>query len=452
MTFRSCLLYAGRLVFSRPTADLEVSYGRRSLVGALVCIGISLVPLVSVLVIGDGMIEGITGRMIGLSSQHLCVYADYDSPCAKNLETFESLADRIAAIDGVTGVFPEVRGMALAAGASSRSGATVRAVRPGVFTQNEAFATLFSVVEGNTDLSEPDGVVIGKKIAELLGVHAGGRIRLITVSKNKAGRILPKVTAWTVRGIVSSGYQELDALWVFMPLDRGFSMLPERDSQYLVGVQTADAFSQSLYRVASRVKTDLYGMGGASRVAGTSVYLWNELNVAEYENFASTKALLLIIMLLIVMVASVNICSALVMLVIERRREIAILKSVGGSAHGVAAAFLLAGFAAGLGGVLVGIPLGLLAAVNINTIVHFMEKTVNLFAKFLYLLKNGDGELFSEIHLLDPAYYLQEIPVSVPLVELCVIALGTLLLSLVMSAIPAVKAGREKPLDTLRKV
>jgi lipoprotein-releasing system permease protein len=81
-----------------------------------------------------------------------------------------------------------------------------------------------------------------------------------------------------------------------------------------------------------------------------------------------------------------------------------------------------------------------------------MEKIINFFVKFLYILFNADLSSFKGVRLLDPAFYLQDIPISVPFKELLVIAFGTLLLSLAVSAIPAVKAGREKPLDTLRKL
>ncbi|MBQ2530238.1 MAG: FtsX-like permease family protein, partial [Treponema sp.] len=154
----------------------------------------------------------------------------------------------------------------------------------------------------------------------------------------------------------------------------------------------------------------------------------------------------------IVLVASVNISSALVMIVMERRREIAILKSTGGTAEGIAVSFLIVGMGAGAGGVLIGIPLGLLGAVNINGLIKIIEWIINICGKFVYLIGNGDLSGFNTFRLLDPAYYLQDIPVSVSFSDLLLITVGTLLLSLLVSVIPAVKAGREKPLDTLRKV
>src|SRR5574344_1578200 len=452
MKFRASLLYASRLIFPRNNDPSSKSNGRRSLFGAMLCIGISLVPLVAVLVISDGMIQGITGRMIGLSSRDICVSIDPDSRSVETYEAFLNTANSLKQIDGITNAFPEIQGTALAAGKTARTGATVRAVQNDLFTADKNFSSLFKVVEGTTKMDGKKDAVIGQKIAELLNIHAGDTIRLITINQSSTLSVIPRVSLFKVKGIVSCGYQELDALWVFIPLRTGFSILPGTSSKYLVGLTTKDPFSKQLGSIQGTVQEALFGNGAIPEVEYAYVYRWDELNASEFENFSSTKALLLLIMLLIVLVASVNISSALIMLVMERRREIAILKSVGGTAEGVTSSFLLTGFAAGAGGVLFGVPAGLLAAVNINGIISFMEKLVNICAKFVYLLGNSDGSAYTDIHLLDPAYYLQNIPVSVPFNELFIIAAGTMVLSLAVSAVPAIKAGREKPLDTLRKM
>ena len=182
------------------------------------------------------------------------------------------------------------------------------------------------------------------------------------------------------------------------------------------------------------------------------IYTWNEMNKAQFENFSSTKILLLLIMLLIVLVASVNISSALVMIVLERRKEIAILKSIGGTRHGISFAFMIMGFFTGLGGVVIGLPAGLFTTIHINTIISVSEKIINFCTKILYLAEKKDISSYHAIHLLDPAYYLQIIPISIPVKELAIIVVCTVLLSLVASVFPSIKAGKEKPLDTLRKL
>lgn len=446
MTFRSSLLYAARLLFSK-----DRSNGRRSLLGAIICIGISIIPLIAVLSLSDGMIGGITGRIVGLSTQDVSVVFYRGS---NNTFVFDDLLDyayQLASVENVTGVYPEVQGTALASslGGDSkgmRSGATVRAVEADIFSRNQSFSSLFKVLDGSCDLSGERNAVLGEKIAGDLGVKAGDRITLITASKNSVGKLIPKTAVFTVTGVVSCGYQELDSLWVFVPLKTGFEFLPNTVARVSVNLTTTDTFST----VPNKVKHD-------ARVLFpyADVWTWRELNSAQYENFSSTKVLLLLVMLLILLVASVNISSALVMVGMERRREIAILKSVGGTRNGIALSFLITGAACGAGGLVIGLPVGLLAAVNINAILSFMEHTVNFFAAIVYKLTNiihgsvaGD---YVAIHLLDPAYYLQDIPVVIPFDGVLLIAAGTVLLSLFVSVLPAFRVAREKPLDTLRK-
>lgn len=450
MTLSSSFLYALRLCFPRHS-DSERSLGRRSLFGAMLCIGISLVPLVAVLIISEGMIQGITGRMIGLSTQDLQVHVNSLSPDVDSYEGMEELSDRFSQLEGITGSYPEMQGMALVSFNGIRTGATVRGVEKDIFERNSSFASLMQLKEGQIDLSQERNMLVGEKISQILDIHPQDKISLITVEKI-GEQMIPKMAVFTVTGIVSSGYQELDALWVFIPLETAFSVLSPRSSRTLFSLTVEDPFSNDLIKIKQNVRNDIMGYGDNMSIDQSRVFSWNELNSAEYENFSSTKLLLLLIMLLIVLVASVNISSALVMIVMERRKEIAILKSVGADASGITLSFLLIGVISGLGGVLLGIPLGLLAGVNINPIISFMEKCVNLFLKFAYVLSNGGEGGFSAVHLLDPAFYLQEIPVIIPLGELVVITLGTLILSLIVSAIPAVKAGKEKPLDTLRKM
>ena len=443
MKFSSSLLFASRLLFPRTG---KKSNARRSLVGATFCIGLGLVPLVMVLTVSNGMIQGITDRMIGLSSSHIsCVFRN-GGEAVSSVENFRLEAEKLSHLPGIVCAFPEIQGMGLAASASARTGASVRAVESDVFDRNSAFSSLFEAVDGKKAFDSENSAVIGSKLSEILGVGAGDSVRLISVRDSDVGGspVRPRVTSFRISGVVSSGYQELDALWFFIPIERGFSVLPLKSSKFLIGVETENAFDSSLERAVRFVERSVPEF--------TRVYRWNELNSAEYENFSSTRTMLLFIMMLIVLVASVNISSALVMLVMERRREIAILKSLGASSSGIAFSFLLTGLATGALGVLIGIPLGLLCSVNFNAIMSGIERFLNVLAEFAYLLAHDTSSGLSEIHLLDPAFYLQNVPLVIPLPELVAIASGTLMLSLLVSAFPALKAGAERPIETLRKI
>ncbi len=442
MKIVSSFLFASRLLFPRTG---KKSNARKSLFGALVCIGISLVPLIVVLTVSNGMIKGMTDRMIGLSSSHIQLALYQASEFTEGLDTLMPLCNLIKNYDqSVKDVYPEVQGIGLASSQKGRFGSQIRGVESDIFERNDAFKNLFEIIDGNTDLKSKNSCVIGKKLASDLGVKAGDRIRLITTKENSAGKTLPKVTSFKVSGIVSSGYQELDSLWLFVSIESAFTLLSSDSANFLIGIETFDAFSMELEKTFRTLYPVLSQAG--------KLYRWSEVNAAQYENFASTQIMLIFIMMLIVLVASVNISSALVMLVIERKKEIAILKSLGGTSSGIALSFIITGAVTGFFGVVFGLPFGLLCSVHFKAIISIMEKCVNLFAKIMFVLSEGNLLAFSDVHLLDPQFYLQNIPLVIPVPQVFIIAVGTVLLSLLVSVIPAVKAGKEKPIDTLRKI
>lgn len=446
MTIKASLKFARSLIFPKTE---KKSSARRSLFGALLCIGLSIVPLIVVLSITNGMISGMTERIIGLSSSHIQAYVASNINEVSTAENFRAYAEELKKVDGVLNTFPEVSVTALAAGKSMRTGIQIRAMDKNIFTQNESFKKLFTLLEGSVEdyANSPEDkaakpAVVGQKMAETLNLHAGDNFRIIT-TKTANGKVSPKLTSFKVCAIVTSGYQELDALWVFIPIEYAYSYLSLDTANYTVMIETPDAFATELVRI-QRFMQKQFGKYA-------NFYRWDQVHSAEFENFSSTKVMLVFVMMLIVLVASINVSSAIVMLVMERRKEIAILKSLGASPSGITLSFLITGMACGSGGVLLGLPVGLLASVNANQIVQFVEKIVNIFAKAGYLLKGLPASEITAIKLMDPAYYLQEIPVDLPFAQILLIAGATILLSLIVSVIPAVKAGKEKPLDILRK-
>jgi lipoprotein-releasing system permease protein len=380
-----------------------------------------------------------TERIIGLSSSHIQAYVSPNISKVKTVEEFIEYANDTAAVKGITGIYPEVDISAIAAGKKGRSGIEIRAVEKDIFVRNQSFAKLFEVSEGEIDSfvnpgeDSRAGAVIGKKLAEDLELHAGDNFRIIT-TKTSGEKMVPKLTTFRITAVVSSGYQELDQFWVFVPIEAAYSSLSMESATYNVMLETEDAFAPELVAIQRRV--------GERFGRYANVYRWDQIHTAEFENFSSTKVMLVFVMMLIVLVATVNISSAIVMLVMERQKEIAILKSIGAKPRGITFAFLTAAFACGAGGLVLGLPIGIILTVFSNQIVHGLEKLINMFA-----VMGGHAE----VHLMDPAYYLAEIPVEIPVIQIILIAVSVLILSVLVSYIPSRKAGREKPLEILRK-
>ena len=125
---------------------------------------------------------------------------------------------------------------------SGKTGVAVRAVEPTIRVEDEGFRRYIEVREGAFDLSSDRSVVLGEAIAARLNVHPGDSVKLLTGKVFPGGRYIPRVTPLTVTGIVSSGYQEMDRLWVFIAYEAGDRILSGETSRTLLGVKTADPY------------------------------------------------------------------------------------------------------------------------------------------------------------------------------------------------------------------
>lgn len=444
MNIKASFLYAKKILFSHGSRRTT---GSKSITGAIICIALSLIPLVVVISVSDGMIRGITERLINLSSSHLQLQYNFVGEQKINKSFLDDALLTVKNVEGVTSAYEMISSVGLASSKKGRCGATIRSCEPSVFTEIKSYSSLFTCVDGNIqDFGKSaQNVLIGQGIAEQLELKVGDTIRLITTQKIN-DRIFPKMTPFKVCAIISSGYQELDALWIFIPISRGIEILKPESSTVSIMIETVDPFDKngSLRKIQAKVED------ATSYLAST--YRWDELNRAQYENFSSTETMLIFIMILIVLVATVNISSCIVMISLERKKEIAILKSFGTSSKTISMSFVIVGFMIGVLGVLIGIPIGILISLNVNNIIAIIEQIVNFFAKIGYFIANGSLEAFSSIELLNDAYYLESIPVEIPIFRILLYIVFTILLSIVMSLIPAHKAGKEKPNDIFRKV
>jgi lipoprotein-releasing system permease protein len=147
-------------------------------------------------------------------------------------------------------------------------------------------------------------------------------------------------------------------------------------------------------------------------------------------------------MALVVIVAAVNVSSATSMLVIERQRDIAVLKAAGAGIREISGVFLWGGFLTGLTGSIIGLFLGLLIGRNINPLIRSLERLLSFFSRLFH------GET---VKILDPGYYLETIPLIIDWSAVFLIGCFTILCSVLASWIPARQAGKLKPLELLRK-
>lgn len=435
--------------------------GRRSrtgrIRGGIIGVGLSLIPLVVVLQVTDGMIAGITSRFIEAGSFHIQAVARSSPDQAEVV----AAAEEYASIPGVTLATPERQGLGLAASEGSRTGVTIRAVESDLWERDEALRSYLEFHEGVWDLSDDRSILLGSEVARKLGATVGDAVSIVVARPLSGGRFLPRTAGFTVRGVFSSGYQDLDRLWVIVPFDRGFRLLPDSVSRQLIGIKIADplALPNPIYTPtgrrarsdqaeAERILSEVRDTAGIDWRPAT----WYELERSQYMSFKTTKNLLIFIMVLIVLVAAVNISSTLVMLVLQKQEEIAILKSMGASPAGIRRLFLAAGFILGTLGTAAGISIGTLLAVMINQILYAIEWLLNAAAAVGVWIARPFTELARpDIEVLSADFYLESIPFALRGSDILTIAVLSILLSTAAAYFPARRAVRLKPLEVLQK-
>lgn len=417
---------------------------RKTLRGAVLSVAVSMIPLVVTLVVSDGMINGITSRYIELSTYHVqCV-----PYLAQDENSIAGALESIRAIPGIEGAWAETQSVGIAFARGVRSGAIVRAVDPG-FLRDPGTRKYLTVKEGQGELEGPNDVLLGSELARDLGVAPGDVVNLISVRSRNGDSILPRVSVFRVRGIVSSGYRDLDSRWFLVQRAYAGRYMAPKASRIMIGVKTHDPHA-SLSGVLETIE--------AALPEGWGVYPWQAAEKNLYESFRTTRYLLLVIMALTVAVAAVNISSALVTLVMERSREIAILKGIGASSRDVGRVFITGGLILGFSGSTLGIALGTLVSVHINGLIAALEKIAGVLYELLLRLAAPFGDEGSSalaaakpIHILNPDYYLEHIPVTLDLWALATILAFSLFLSYLASLLPARKAASLSPLQILRR-
>jgi lipoprotein-releasing system permease protein len=259
------------------------------------------------------------------------------------------------------------------------------------------------------------GAIVGKSLAFDLGLRVGDAIVVISPASLGAGAGAPRLRRFVIGGLFYSGMYEFDASLIFVALKDGQALLAD-DPQLERGLEV---------RVRSPFEAPTIGRQiAASAGAGFTVKDWTENNAALFSALKLEKLTYFLVLLLIVLVAAFNIVATLVMVVMERRKEIAILRAMGARARSIAWIFLCEGAALGVGGTAVGVLSGFTAS---------------------YLI--GKYHL---IHLPADLFMVSAVPVRLYAVNFIAVAAAAVVLCLVGAIYPALRARSLSPVEVIR--
>ncbi len=413
----------------------------KPIVGGILSISLSFVPLVLVYHVVDGMIAGILERYLETSSYHYQVFPESENEFeegGKSQREIEKQLDeiktRLQKLEGVETLSKELDGFGLIFFDGKSTGVQLRAVEPDLYTRDSGFARYAEIPSGSFSVDEKN-LVVGAAIAEELDLSVGDDLSLVTVRTFSNGRTLPRITKMRVAGIFSSGYQELDNLWTFIPYSLGERLFSEEESLSFLGVKVDDPYH--------RIQAQRRAIEESLNDERWRVYGWDSLNRGQKSNLDSTRTSLFLITFLIVSIAISNIGSSLTMLGLSKRSEIAILKSLGLAPKWITFSYTMIAACMVTISLVIGMGLGTLLTLHINPILHALEWCINVVSTTLFHTE--------EIRLLNPQYYLTEIPINLKASFFLLVFFLSQILSLLFAYRPAKKLSKIHPLEILRR-
>ena len=381
-----------------------------------VCLGVA--ALITIISVMNGFEGELRNRLVSLTA-----HATVSGP-PERLANWQSVTERIRTVPGVEGVAPFVDVQAML----GRTGMLEPVLLHGIDPAAEANVSSIeqNLLQGKLSDLEPGarGMVIGRVLAWQIGAEVGDELTVMVPGRDMlaaGGR--PLLQTFTVTGIFEVGLQDHDS---------ALALVSIADAADLSGAANATPAGlrirfDDVMNAPART-ADLRKAVGA----GLQVKDWSEEHAAYFRAIRIEKTMMSLILLLVVAVAAFNIVAALVMVVNEKRSDIAILRTLGMTPRGIVGVFLTQGLVIGTVGTLFGLVLGVLVAANVGTIVPALERVF-------------------QFHVMDPSvYYITRIPSELRAGQVLAITLVAFTLTVVATIYPAIRGAATQPAEALR--
>ncbi len=381
---------------------------------SLLGIALGVATLIIVMSVMNGFRQELLTRILGLNG-HITVYAP-----AGGFQDYEGLAGIIGELPGVVAAHPLVEGQVMVAHRGMARGALVRGIAREDLLRRPIVAE--NVTRGTLEAFE-DGVVIGQRMAEQMGLGVGDEITIISPTGNvTAFGTVPRVANFPIAAVFEVGMFEYDSTFVFMPLPLAqvFFQVPDAASALEVFVADPDRAPAAI--------GDIRGVIGG----GVRILEWQRANAGFFNAIQVERNVMFLILTLIILVAAFNVISSLIMLVKDKGRDIAILRTMGATRGMIMRVFLISGASIGVIGTLLGFGVGLAFATNIETLRQWIQSVTG-------------AELFAA-----EIYFLSQLPAKVEPTEVATVVAMGLGLSFLATLYPSWRAARIDPAEALR--
>ncbi len=374
-------------------------------------VALGVMALLVVLSVMSGFHEDLQRKILGVNA-HI-VILDYKG----SMDSYKGVIEKIKGMEDILSASPFVLGQVMVSAGGKGQGVYIRGIDPS--TEEKTTDIAKHLKEGSLgDLDTRDGlpgIILGRELANRLGVIVDDKINILS----PAGEIgplgmLPKIKSFKVVGIFEVGMFEYDSNLVVVGLTSAQEFFGLKNSVTGIELKISDIYKAA--GVRERIQ----------KLLGFPFHVrdWMQMNKNLFSALKLEKFTMFVILVLIVLVASFNIVSTLIMNVIEKQREIAILKAMGATNNGIMAIFMFQGFIIGLIGTLIGLVSGFALSYILNT--------------------------YQIIKLPPDIYYLSHLPVKMNLSDFITVSLSAILISFFSTIYPAWQAAKLNPIEPLR--
>ncbi len=379
-------------------------------------IALGVATLIIVMSVMNGFKAELLNRILGING-HISIVSSAGFP----FNNYKKAVADLQSIDGIELALPLIEKQLLVSASRGAEGAMVRGINAEDILKKKVMRDGFAKVD--TAEFEGDVVVLGYKLAHKLGVKVDDEVTLISPNgKITAFGSVPRIKSYRVIGTFDMGMFEYDSNYIFMPLEAAQKYFGLKDAVSVIDVTLKDEnkLPQMRTMLQRSVSLDAY------------VYDWKQTNSAFFNAIDVERNVMFLILTLIILVAAFNIITGLIMLVKDKSRDVAVLRTMGATRGMIMRIFVMDGAFIGIVGTAIGVALGLLFCYNIEAIRQFLQHL-------------SGRELFSS-----EIYFLSQLPAKVDNMEVLLVVVITLLLSFLATIYPAYRASKYNPAEALR--